>query len=286
MRLHDRVIATLFPARLRAGNTQGWDMRRGIAALAAVAAVGAAVVTAPAAHAEGRGDIRVVKTVVNAGGSVIVGVKNVKRFPIVMTIKDDSGVKGVTDVSAFNTANAHGPVSYLGTSCTRSSTTTSVCTATMEIDPSWIDSYGSGNEGWDANAVAGTWQVNATVKANDKDYWISDRIATFKVKRAATLTTDAAPEPVKKGGTLTVTGKLARANWTDLKYHGYTKQVVKLQYKTPGGAYHTVKTATTDSAGRLRTTVKASASGSWRWAFLGTTTTMKVVSTGDAVTVK
>ncbi|MFG2592187.1 hypothetical protein [Streptomyces sp. NPDC048438] len=261
-------------------------MRRGIAALAAVGVVGTVMVAAPAAHAEGRGDIRVVKTVVNAGGSVIVGVKNVKRFPITMTIKDNSGVKGVSHVSAFNASNGHGPVSSLGTSCKKSSSTTSVCTATMEIDPSWIDFYGSGNEGWDANSVAGTWQVNATVEANDKDYWISDRIATFRVKRAATLTTDAAPEPVRKGGTLTVTGKLSRANWTDLKYHGYTKQVVKLQYKKPGGAYHTVKTATTDSAGRLRTTVKAAASGSWRWAFLGTTTTMKVVSTGDAVTVK
>ncbi|MFD6278734.1 hypothetical protein ACFWFI_24680 [Streptomyces sp. NPDC060209] len=261
-------------------------MRRGIAVLAAVGAVGTAVVAAPAAHAEGRGDIRVVKTVVNAGGSVIVGVKNVKRFAIVMTVKDNSGVQKVTDVSAFNTSNGFGPVSYLGTSCSRSSATTSVCTATMQIDPTWIDSYGSANEGWDANAVAGTWQVNATVKANDGNYWISDRIATFKVKRAATLTTDAAPEPVGKGGTLTVTGKLSRANWTDLKYHGFTKQVVKLQYKKPGGSYHTVKTATTDSKGNLRTTVKASASGSWRWAFLGTTTTMKVVSTGDAVTVK
>ncbi|MDQ0794342.1 hypothetical protein [Streptomyces sp. B1I3] len=260
-------------------------MRRRIAVLAVTGAVAAAVVATPA-HAEGRGDIRVVKTVVNGGGSVIVGVKAVKRFAIVMTVKDNSGVKSVSDVSAFNTSNAHGPVSYLGTSCRKSSTTTSVCTATMEIDPSWIDSYGSGNEGWDANAVAGTWQVNATVQANDRDYWISDRIATFKVKRAATLTTDAAPEPVKRGGTLTVTGKLSRANWTDLKYHGFTKQVVKLQYKTPGGSYHTVRTATTDSKGNLRTTVKASASGSWRWAFLGTTTTMKVVSTGDAVTVK
>ncbi|WP_329040212.1 hypothetical protein OHT61_20420 [Streptomyces sp. NBC_00178] len=261
-------------------------MRRRIAALAVVGAVGTAVVVAPAAHAEGRGDIRVVKTVVNAGGSVIVGVKNVKRFPVVMTIKDGSGVKGVADVSAFNATNGYGPVSYLGTSCRKSSSTTSVCTATMEFDPSWIDSYGSANEGWDANSVAGTWQVNATVQANDKDYWISDRIATFRMKRAATLTTDAAPEPVRKGGTLTVTGKLARANWTDLKYHGFTKQVVKLQYKKPGGSYHTVRTATTDSKGHLRATVKASASGSWRWAFLGTETTMKVVSAGDAVTVK
>ncbi|MFJ6849585.1 hypothetical protein ACIQM3_03440 [Streptomyces sp. NPDC091271] len=31
---------------------------------------------------------------------------------------------------------------------------------------------------------------------------------------------------------------------------------------------------------------RASAAGSRRWAFLGTTTTMKAVSTGDAVTVK
>ncbi|MFI8006943.1 hypothetical protein [Streptomyces sp. NPDC086010] len=260
-------------------------MRRGIAAVAVSGAVATAVMAAPAAHAEGRGDIRVVKTVVNAGGSVIVGVKNVKQFPVVMTIKDDSGVRKVTDVSAFNRSNAAGPVSYLGTSCRKSSTTISVCTATMQIDPAWIDMYGSGNEGWDANAVAGTWQVNATVKADDGDYWISDRIATFQVKRAATLTTDAAPEPVRKGRTLTVTGRLSRANWTDLKYHGYTRQVVKLQYKKPGGAYHTVTTATSDAKGHLRATVKASATGSWRWAYLGSATTMKVVSTGDAVTV-
>lgn len=261
-------------------------MRRRIAVLAAVGAVATAVVVAPAAHAEGRGDIRVTKTVVNGGSNVIVGVANVKKFTIAMTIKDNSGVKGVTDVSAFNRTNSYGPVDHLGTSCRKVSTTTSVCTATMQIDPSWIDSYGSGNEGWDANAVAGNWQVNATVKANDGDYWISDAIASFKVKRAATLTTDATPEPVRKGGTLTVTGKLSRANWTDLKYHAFTKQVVKLQYKKPGGAYSTVKTATTDSKGHLRATVTAAATGSWRWAFLGTTTTMKVVSTGDAVTVK
>ncbi|MFF8421019.1 hypothetical protein [Streptomyces sp. NPDC015680] len=261
-------------------------MHRRMPVASVLAAVAIGITVAPAAHAEGRGDIRVVKTVVNGGNNVIVGVKAPKQFPITMTIKDNSGVKGVTDVSAFTTKGGHGPVDHLGTTCRKTSSTTSVCTATMRIDPTWIDDYGRGNEGWDANAVAGTWQVNATVKANDSSYWISDRIALFKVKRAATLTTDATPEPVKKGGTLTVTGKLSRANWTDLKYHAFTKQVVKLQYKKPGGRYSTVKTATTDSKGHLRTTVKATASGSWRWAFLGTTTTMKVVATGDAVTVK
>lgn len=261
-------------------------MHRRIGVASVLAAVITGIVVAPTAHAEGRGDIRVTKVVVNGGSNVIVGIKDVKRFAITMTVKDNSGVKKVSDVSAFNTANGHGPVDHLGSTCKKSSTTTSVCTATMQVDPAWIDYYGSGNAGWDANAVAGNWQVNATVQANDGDYWIADRVALFKVKRAATLTTDATPEPVKKGGTLTVTGKLSRANWTDLKYHAFTKQVVKLQYKKPGGAYSTVRTATTDSKGHLRATVKANAAGSWRWAFLGTTTTMKVVSVGDAVTVK
>lgn len=43
--------------------------------------------------------------------------------------------------------------------------------------------------------------------------WISDRIAEFKMKRASKLTTDATPEPVAKGATLTMSGKLSRANW-------------------------------------------------------------------------
>lgn len=255
----------------------------------AVAALSAAVVaggiaTAPAAQAEGRGDIRVIKTVVNNGHNVIVGVSKVQTFPIAITIKDDSGVKGVSRVSAFNSSNLHGPISHLGTTCKKVSGTTSVCTATMSIDPTWIDYYGSGNEGWNANSVAGVWTVNATVEANDGDYWISDHIASYKVKRAARLTANAAPEPMAIGGTLTVTGRLVRANWTDLKYHGFTGQPVSLQFKKAGtSVYKTVKSATTDSKGYLRTKVTATTVGTWRWHFPGTTTTMRVTSSGDAV---
>ncbi len=133
----------------------------------------------------------------------------------------------------------------------------------------------------------GVWQVNATVKAKDGDYWISDHIAEFKMKRASKLTTDAAPEPVAKGATLTVTGKLSRANWEDLKYHGYARQDVKLQFKKAGAAsYSTVKTVKTGDTGQLSTKVTATAAGSWRWYFPGTTTTARVVSTGDAVALK
>ncbi|MEU6670815.1 hypothetical protein [Streptomyces sp. NPDC046727] len=252
-----------------------WALAGGAAALT--------LLTATGAHAEGRGDIRVVKTVVNKGGNVTVGTSKKVTFPIAITVKDNSGVKGLTDVSTFNTTYGWGFFDWTGSSCKKQSHTTSVCTATMTVDPAWIRQ----SDDMDSNKLAGVWQVNATVKANDGDYWISDRIAEYKVKRASQLTTDAAPEPVAKGAELTVTGKLSRANWEDLKYHGFTGQDVKLQFKADGAAhYRTVKTVRTGDAGKLSTKVTATSAGSWRWYFPGTTTTARVVSAGDAVKLK
>ncbi|MGC5000194.1 MULTISPECIES: hypothetical protein [unclassified Streptomyces] len=67
------------------------------------------------------------------------------------------------------------------------------------------------------------------MKAKDGDYWISDRVAGFKMKRAARLSTVASPEAVVKGRKLTVTGLLTRASWEDLKHHGVAGQAVQLQ---------------------------------------------------------
>ncbi|MCZ9339341.1 calcium-binding protein, partial [Streptomyces sp. TRM76130] len=90
-----------------------------------------------------------------------------------------------------------------------------------------------------------------------------------------------------KGKTLTVTGKLSRANWEDNKYHGYTNQSVKLQYrKKSSSTYTTVKTIRTNSTGNLKTTVKASADGYYRFAFAGTSTTPAVKAAGDYVDVR
>ncbi|MGI5378108.1 hypothetical protein ACQEV2_28435 [Streptomyces sp. CA-251387] len=253
-----------------------WAVAGGAAALT--------LLTATGAHAEGEGDIRVTKTVVNHGKNVIVGTTKTVKYPIAITIVDDSGVKKITDLSTFNTSNAYGFATWDGdSSCVKKSTTTSVCTGTMTIDPAWIPH----SDDIDSNRVAGEWQVNATVKANDGDYWISDRIALYKVKRASKLTTDATPEPVAKGATLTVNGKLTRANWENLEYHGYTGQPVKLQFRPAGGAhYSTVKTVTTGTHGKLSTKVTVTSAGSWRWYFPGTTTTARVVSAGDAVALK
>ncbi|MET7988854.1 MULTISPECIES: hypothetical protein [unclassified Streptomyces] len=252
-----------------------WILAAGTSAFTLLAATGA--------HAEGRGDIRVTATVVNSGNNVIIGTTKRVTYPIAITIRDNSGVKGLSHVDVFNRTNGWGYSDWVDTRCVKKTSTTSVCTATMVIDPAWLpDSVPE-----DVNHTAGVWEANATVKANDGDYWIADDIAEFKMKRASQLTTNATPEPVGKGAALTITGKLSRANWEDRKYHGFTGQDVKLQYRKAGTAhYSTVKTVKTGEAGNLSTKVTATSAGSWRWYFPGTTTTARVVSVGDAVVLK
>ncbi|WP_181802634.1 hypothetical protein [Streptomyces shenzhenensis] len=260
-------------------------MRGRLAWAAAGGAAALVLTTATGAHAEGRGDIRVVKTVVNGGGNVIVGTSKTIRYPIDITVKDDSGVKGLTHVSTYNATSAAGSgfVDWTDTSCAKKSATTSVCRATMTVTPAWIPGYSDS----DSNKTAGVWQVNATVQANDGDYWISDRIALYKLKRAAQLTTVITPAKVAKGSKVAVTGKLSRANWEDLKYHGFTGQQVKLQFRKKGAAhYSTVKTVTTGDAGKLTTKVTVTSAGSWRWYFPGSTTTSRKVSAGDVLDLK
>lgn len=252
----------------------------------AVAGGAAALVllAASGAHAEGKGDVRVTRTVVNGGKNVIIGTSKTIRFPVALTVKDNSGAKKITDLDSFNRSNGYGFVVWEDDSrCVKKSSTTSVCTGTLMVDPGWI----ADSDDIDSNRVAGVWQIYATVKANDGDYWIADNIAPYKVKRASVLTTAVKPKTVDKGAKITVTGKLTRANWETRTYGGFTGQQVQLQFKKNGAArYTTVRTVKTGSAGKLGAKVTVTAAGSWRWYFPGTTTTARVTSAGDAVTLK
>ncbi|ARP71598.1 hypothetical protein LK07_19625 [Streptomyces pluripotens] len=173
--------------------------------------------------------------------------------------------------------------------CTATSTTTATCAGTVDIYPA---------DGDLKNAWAGTWHVAAEVIAfNGQDQTDPDLskvgfkdqsgLASTRVQRYSKLTANAGPEPVVKGKTLTVKGKLSRANWEDRKYHGYTKQPVKLQFRKKGSStYTTVKTVYTNSYGNLKTTTTAKYDGYWRFYFAGTTTTPAVKAKGDYVDVK
>lgn len=247
------------------------------------ASVVMSVLGASSAHAEGRGDIRVVKGVTNHGKSVIVGISEVVTFPVKLTVKDNSGVKKVGRADAGSThSTTSGPVETVGITCKKLSSTTSECTASMRIDPHAFPWYSDLN----ANEAAGDWGVYGIVNANDGDYWIYDALAPFKFKRAATLTASAT-RPSLFGGSskrVKVTGKLARADWEALKYRGYGGQSLKLQFRKAGAAsYTTVKTVKTNRAGQVSTTLTAPGSGSWRWFYQGTNTTMQIASAGDTV---
>jgi hypothetical protein len=175
--------------------------------------------------------------------------------------------------------------------CTSTSSTTATCTGTIDIYPA---------DGDLKNAEAGTWKGAAEAVAfNGQDpagssidyskvgYKDQGGLASTNVQRYSKLTVNAGPEPVSKGKTLTVTGKLSRANWEDHLYHGYTNQPVKLQFRKAGtSTYSTVKTVYTDSTGNLKTTTTATYDGYWRFSFAGTTTTPAVNATGDYVDVR
>ncbi|MFC9175829.1 MULTISPECIES: hypothetical protein [unclassified Streptomyces] len=137
------------------------------------------------------------------------------------------------------------------------------------------------------NSEAGAWKVAGEVYFKDGSKDVDATGLTVHVKRNSRLTVDAAPEPVAKGKPLTVTGKVTRANWETRKYASYGGRHVSLQFKPAGAtSYTTVKKVYANSSGTLKTTVKASKTGTWRWAYYGNTTTGASTSSGDHVVVK
>lgn len=84
-----------------------------------------------------------------------------------------------------------------------------------------------------------------------------------------------------------MTGRVTRANWDTHTYQGYAGRTVSLQFKAAGASSYTmVKKVTSRGTGALRTTVKATGSGTWRWTYYGNSTSGAKSSTGDYVAVR
>ncbi|MGK3943182.1 DUF5707 domain-containing protein [Streptomyces caeruleatus] len=240
---------------------------------------------AMSAAADDDAEVPVVSNVkVNGGKAVVLGTTGRKTFDVSLTASHSAGIQDayidlwhgrdrahVDGVFAPNEQNA---------TCTAVSTTTSNCKLTITIDV---------NREVYMNSLAGTWHVTAAALAADEtgsDYW-NDLYGTHRLQRLSKLTANASPEPVKKGKTITVTGKLTRANWEMRTYSGYSTQPVKLQFrKKDSDTYTTVKTVKTNTKGDLKTTVKATVDGFYRWSFAGTSTTPAVNAAGDFIDVK
>ncbi|GGV43237.1 calcium-binding protein [Streptomyces spectabilis] len=254
---------------------------------ATVAAVSGAlalsVLAVPAAQAdEAAGDLKITKFSVNGGKDVVIGTTEMKKFTLSVTATDPAGVRGASGFLWFGpdfstSKEVIAPVVY-NAECVEVDATTKTCSDTVIAFPQDL-----------RNAHAGTrWNVYATAVNNNGDKHREEYLKSdARLKRNARLTVNASPEPVKKGKTITVTGALTRANWDTGTYAGYTQQPVKLQFKKKGAsAYSTVKTVKSDAKGNLKTTVKASADGTFRYVFAGTSTTPAVTSAGDAIDVR
>ncbi|MEU4091268.1 calcium-binding protein [Streptomyces sp. NPDC026673] len=256
-------------------------MRIHIASAAAVGALALLALTASAAQADTHKGDTVFTSVTFSKTTVNVGISAAQKLTVTATAKDNSGIR---DIYGAKLRSPQDTLLYANTAdCTKPSSTTRKCAFTFTLDANDKDDY------FDLqNDEAGTWHFTAEAAAMDQDFYDLETSATVKVKRYAKLSdTKASPEPVSRGGKLTVTGALTRANWNTNVYAGYTGQSVALQFKKSGSsAYTTVKTVKTDSAGKLRTTVTANSSGTWRWNFAGTGTTSGATAYGDGVSVK
>ena len=257
-------------------------IRATVAALSGALAITALAV--PAAHAdEVEGDTAISNVVVNGGKAVVVGPTATKTITVSFTVKDASGVDWAQAI-LYHGANIDssdsGAVANSSdhrATCTAVNATTSTCKSTFDMEPGYNL----------INKVAGSWKVWAIATGKDADYVQKDNAKSFSVQRASKLTADASPEPVTKGKTITVTGKLSRANWESGAYAGYSGQPVKLQFRKKGSSsYTTLKTITSSSTGSLKTTTKATADGYFRYSFAGTSTTPAASAAGDYVDVR
>ncbi|MEU1313539.1 hypothetical protein [Streptomyces tibetensis] len=271
--------------------------RRTVAVATLAGALGLSVLNAPTAQAADTG-ITVSDIVINNGKPIVVGTSKVVEPPIRFNIALPSGYstadpsrydaypflyRGSIKTAADSGENFIQPGSY---TCYEIDSKRARCEGDLYIDPH------PSQEHVDSNSDVTTWKIGVSLKLWKADGGLKTgeletRSTTAQLKRAAKATTNASPEPVSKGKTITVTGKLTRANWSTKKYDAYSGRTVSLQFRAKGtDSYKTLKKATTSSTGGLKTTVTASVDGSFRWVYYGNSTTGVATGAADYVDVR
>ena len=131
----------------------------------------------------------------------------------------------------------------------------------------------------------GRWTLDVYAVDYDDNGDLSEDVTAFYIKRDTALTLNASPEPVRRGSTITTTGRLTRLD-PSRGYVAYSGKTVKLYFKPAGGSYRYVGSATTDSYGKYRKTWDTSrGDGTWKAVFDGTSNYVKRSSGGDFVDV-
>ncbi|MGW7407057.1 hypothetical protein ACWGI9_25630 [Streptomyces sp. NPDC054833] len=245
-------------------------------------------------------DLTISGVKVNNGKPIVAGVSNKVSVPLTFNVTHGADVnihasdfemdvdiyrESSTDPEDGNILFGDNPPT-----CTDTSATTASCKGTIDVYPDF-ELTNADAATWTAEGYAFAWNGQSPTSENidwsKVGFAYQDGLGSVKLQRYSKLTVNASPEPVKKGKTVTVTGKLSRANWETHKYAGYTNQSVKLQFRKKGSStYTTLKTIKSDSTGYLKTTTTASVDGYYRYSFAGTATTPAVNATGDYVDVQ
>ncbi|MFJ9346017.1 hypothetical protein [Streptomyces sp. NPDC101237] len=256
---------------------------RTAAVLLALAACSSASVV-PAAARTASGGTVFSHVVVDGGKDVVFGPATRRTVTIAWTAQDPDGVAASWAYlwHGPDTDDADGilPLYPPAGTCAAVSAdrTTVTCTVAFVVDAARDLRH---------DALAGTWKVLASAQDDGDDWTETDVVATARLQRAAGVTVNASPEPVRKGRTLAVTGRLTRADWERGGRGGYAGQPVRLQFRAKGGsAYTTLKTVRSLSGGALKTTVAARTDGWFRFLFPGTATTGPATAAGDFVDVR
>lgn len=246
-------------------------MGKSLAALAAISLVGAAAVAGPApatAAATACGTPASIVATTVSPATVVLGVADPKGIVITTRLRSNGcridrvevGLYGPDFVDSYDLAK-------VGTS-------------------NGVTTYDTGLRimaGDLPNSEAGTWSSYVSVWGQSQPNAAGPH---FRLLRASRLTTDASPEPVRKGSTITVRGKLSRANWESKTYQGYGTRSVELQWRPTKGSYRLVKKATTATNGDVRATVTAGSDGCYRFVFKGSASTAAKTSAADRVDVR
>jgi len=253
-------------------------MRIRTAAVAASGALALSAFAVPAAHAA-ETPITYSNVVVNGGQPIYLGTTATKTVTVTFTVTHTNKLSyAEADLyrgSSVSPANVM--VGDAAATCTTVDATTATCVQKIVADPAYL------TDKYDAT----TWSLMVMGQDSDENLIGKGGLAPTKVQRASKLTTDAAPEPVKKGKTITVKGTLTRASWTGGKYVAMANQTVSLQFKAAGASsYTTLKTVTSSSTGALSTTTTATVDGAYRYSYAGINTTHGTSATGDSVDVQ
>ncbi|MET9952931.1 hypothetical protein ABZ135_15450 [Streptomyces sp. NPDC006339] len=236
---------------------------------------------APATALRG-GALAVSGVTVNNGASLVAPQTGSATFPARFVVNSASGVESAVVTLHHGSYDRPDGLLSAPATCTRRSTTTYYdCTAQFTV---------SGPE-LGLNKLVGTWSAGVLVQGTDRaaQYQGPAPAGGILIRRASALSlTSVTPQPVTRGGTLTVNGRLTGAAWEYGAQNGLAGQKVELQFKKAGTgtAWSVVATGLTGSTGAV--TIKRAAwnDGSWRLVYGGSATSTWAPSPADYVDVR